>query len=420
MNRFVVHGSPVQGTAFAERALGTARKGRPDRVAPPEGRTGVPRAENPPAQRVALGILMQRWDGVERPFGLMTPFAETVTNLARTVGVDVLCFGPEDVIQETEQVRASRFLGARGGWTREERPLPHVLWNRYLRRDQGELLAWLSQRQIPFLNERHLNKWEAYQCLWGDEALRLFLPETAVLTEAGTAMEMLERHPVVYLKPIAGAAGRGIMRARQSGPGLVQLEYISAETGMLKEAFVGKPQLDRWLASNGRAGRYIVQQGLQLNVFHGRPADVRVLMQKDGHGVWGVTGMGCRVAGHGRFTANLHTGGQGVPVDLLIDAVEAREPCCREGLRCQIESLAVQVATRIESVAGPMGELGLDFGIDTQGRLWHIEQNAQPGRAIFAHMGRWDLSDLAHLRPVQYAKYLAAGKGAESAPAQAT
>mgnify|MGYP003940659699 CR=1 FL=1 len=67
-----------------------------------------------------------------------------------------------------------------------------------------------------------------------------------------------------------------------------------------------------------------------------------------------------------------------------------------------------------------MGELGLDFGIDRGGRIWLIEGNGQPGRTIFEHMGRMDLADLAHLRPVQYAKFLAARKGAGTAAAQAT
>jgi len=362
---------------------------------------------------------MQRWPGTDRPFGSQTPLAESVTTLARTVGMEVLCFGPEDVDRSVRRVRASRFLGQSQGWTHEVAPLPDVLWNRYLKRDQGALLLWFAQQAIPFINGAYLNKWETYQWLRQDEALRPHLPETALLTEAAVAFEMLERHPVVFLKPVTGAAGKGIIRGRPAGSGLMQLDYISAATGGMKHVYVGREQLDRWLSRTSRTSRYIVQQGLALNAFHGRIADLRVLVQKDGEGEWRITGMGCRVAGHGRFTANLHTGGQGVPAELLLDAVyldaASRERACEE-----VERLALRAANRIQEEAGPMGELGLDFGIDRGGRIWLIEGNGQPGRTIFEHMGRMDLADLAHLRPVQYAKFLAARKGAGTAAAQAT
>lgn len=417
-----VYGPIIQGKSFSQPAGGSrtwrSQPGRMAGAAPAQSQAAAKRAD-PVRKRPVLGLLMQRWPGMDRPFGSQNPLAECVTTLARTVGVEVLCFGPEDVDRSARRVRGSRFLGHSQGWTHEVAPLPDVLWNRYLKRDQGALLHWLAQQSIPFINGAYLNKWETYQWLLHDEILRPHLPETALLTEAAVAFKMLERHPAIFLKPVAGAAGRGILRGRLSGPGLMQLDYISAATGGMKQVHVGSEHLDRWLLKDGRNGRYIVQQGLALNAFHGRIADLRVLVQKDGEGQWGITGMGCRVAGHGRFTANLHTGGQGVPAQLLFDAVYP-DAAARERASEQVAELALRAARRIEEAAGPMGELGLDFGIDRSGSIWLIEQNGQPGRAVFEHMGRMDLSDLAHLRPVQYAKFLAARKGAGTPAAQAT
>lgn len=417
-----VYGPIIQAKSFSqsgrdERAR-RSQAGKVSGAAPMQSQHASRRAE-PVRKRPVLGLLMQRWPGLDRPFGSQTPMAECVTTLALTAGMEVLCFGPEDVDRIARRVRASRFLGHSQGWTAEVAPLPDVLWNRYLKRDQGALLHWLAQQSIPFINGTYLNKWETYRWLQQDEALRPHLPETALLNDAEVAFKMLERHPAIFLKPVAGAAGKGILRGRLDGPGLMQLDYISAATGGMKQVHVGTEQLDRWLAQGGRKGRYIVQQGLALNAFHGRIADLRVLAQKDGEGRWGVTGMGCRVAGHGRFTANLHTGGQGVPAELLLDAVYP-DAASREQAREEAEELALRAARRVEEAAGPMGELGLDFGIDRRGSIWLIELNGQPGRTIFEHMGRLDLSDLAYLRPVQYAKLLAARKAAASAAVQAT
>lgn len=414
-----VYGPIIQGKAAAQPAAGGAlRKAGTGRKAAPIRKPPAASAADTGGKGV-LGLLMQRWPEPERPFGSQTALAQTVSTLARTEGMEVICFGPEDVDQNTCQVRAARFLGPKRGWAWEAAPLPDVLWNRYLRRDQEELLAWLSQQGISLLNSGYLNKWKTYQCLLRDQQFRPHLPETALLTDAGVAVEMLERHPVIFLKPLTGSAGRGILRAEAAGAGLMRLSYISVQTGGMKETHAGRRQVDRWLASGDRAGRYIVQQGLALDVFHHRFADLRVLVQKDGQGRWGITGMGGRVAVQGRFTANLHTGGQGVPAEVLLEAIFP-DGDVREAARRQVEALALRAACRIEEWSGPMGELGLDFGIDRNGGIWLIEQNGQPGRAIFEHMGRWDLSDLAHLRPVQYARYLAAAKGAGRAVAQAT
>jgi len=357
---------------------------------------------------VNLGLLMQRWPSRERPFGPLTPFAETVSQLAGPEGVAVTVFSPGDVDLASGRVQAHRYLGVRGGWRTEESALPRVVWNRYFRRDEGSLLRELQRRGASLINEGVLNKWEAHRCLQADAGLEGHLPETELLTRAEQVTGMLSRHPVVFLKPVSGSVGRGIIRAELQDDGLIRLQYVSTETGGVRRAYATPYLLDRWLTGRGRAGRFIVQEGLDLRSFQGRPADVRVLVQKDGRGRWQVTGMGARVAAPGRFTSNLHTGGEGLPVEMLDTRTE------------ELASLAIQTARRLEKAEGPMGEFGLDFGIDTGGKIWYIEQNGQPGRTILKHLGRWDLWNLAHLRPVQYARYLATTKSVRAARYQAT
>lgn len=364
---------------------------------------------------IHLGLLMQRWPGRQRPFGLLTPFAETVSLLAGAEGVAVTAFDPADVDLQNDRVSAARFLGEGKGWTAITCPLPDVLWNRYFRRDEGRVLEALGRRGVAMINEGSLNKWDAYRCLLRHGPLREHLPETFPLTSASTALAMLDRYPVVFFKPAVGSVGRGIVRVTRGECGQFRLQYVSTQSGSVRETEATARQVDRWLSEEDRAERYIVQQGLDLNVFHGRPADVRVLVQKNQKGRWRVTGMGARVAAHGRFTANLHTGGQGVPVSLLAEAVHPEDAAAREGLLKTVERLALTTAAAVESSAGPMGEVGLDFGIDTGGNIWFIEQNGQPGRSIFEQIGRPDLSELAHLRPVQYARFLATTKSARAA-----
>lgn len=359
--------------------------------------------------------------GRSGPFGPLTPFAERVARLARDEGVTVSAFGPEDLDNKTGRLMAALFDGETDGWIFQDSPLPTVIWDRCFCRPRGVHLKPFVRRGAEALNRGWLDKWQAYCLLATVPGLGAHLPETAVAQRAESIEQMLARHPLVYLKPAGGSIGRGIIRVSRGGMGCFRLGYVSRETGRLREVYATTEQMDRWLTRQVEPHQYLVQQGLNLNVAAGRPADVRVLIQKDGTGAWQITGMGARVAAAGRFTANLHTGGTGVPVvDVLRTAIPGDEQH-RQELVVTLERLAHLAAAQLDGHVGPLGELGLDFGIDAGGQAWFIEQNFQPGRAIFAHLGRWDLFDLAHLRPVQYARYLAdRKKSASAAPTAAT
>jgi len=369
-----------------------------------------------PPGNVRLGLLMQRCADPDRPFGPLTPFARRVIGMARSEGVSALGIDPDDVDLITGRVRG--LLLKDGRWAPAAGPLPDVLWNRYFRRDQDDLIQAFSRLGIPLLNEIGLNKWEAYRLLRADPLLRKHLPETRLLRDGADIIDLAARYPSVFIKPIAGSVGRGIIRAVYQPTGLIKLAYVSVETGQLREIEGTTAQVDHW--AQQREGSYIVQQGLDLSVFYGRATDVRVLLQKDGEGRWQVTGMGARVAAPDRFTANLHTGGHGVSLSLMADAIFPGDADRQAALELELHALAVRTADMVDAAAGPMGELGLDFGVDSGGRIWYIEQNAQPGRALFEHMGREDLAELAHRRPLQYARYLAHAKSARAAGHQET
>ncbi|HYG57073.1 MAG TPA: YheC/YheD family protein [Symbiobacteriaceae bacterium] len=356
---------------------------------------------------VRFGILMERGKVRERPFAALTRFLQTLTEVAAGERVTVFAFEPGDVDVARQRVKATRWLASQGRWATREVGLPAVVWNRYYRKDEEALIRAFMRLGIPLVNEGALSKWDAYEWLTQDSALLPHLPETRLLEGARTVKEMLGRYPVVFLKPSVGSIGRGIVRVHVDPGGLMCLAYVPAGSKELQEIYATPDQLERWVAQRNPPGQYIVQQGLDLAVYEGRPADVRVLAQKDGRGIWRVTGMGCRVAARGRFTANLHTGGQGVPVEQLAEALFAGQANRQARLKTDLSALSLTTAIQVEAAIGSMGELGLDFGVDTAGKIWCIEQNAQPGRGIFEHLGRKDLWETAFRRPVQYARHLA-------------
>lgn len=64
----------------------------------------------------------------------------------------------------------------------------------------------------------------------------------------------------------------------------------------------------------------------------------------------------------------------------------------------------------IEQEYGQIGELGIDFAIDKEGKLWFIEANSQSAKVSL--MKAYDAVNVekAFLNPLEYAKFLQLSK----------
>lgn len=355
---------------------------------------------------VQLALLLRRPSGSTEPFGAVTPFVETLTRLGAEEGVEVTAVARRDVDRRGRRMLVTRYLGPEKGWRQEERPLPDVLWNRCLRHDRHKILPWFDRQGVALFFQRFLNKWQAHQLLGRDEAIAPHLPETHLLEAGEQVLDLLDRYPTAYIKPINGSLGKGIMRVEPASRRRLKLRYVSPRTGRLRELLTTPEDMDDWLDENEHEGQFILQQGLALDLAGALSVDLRLLLQKDRRGEWSVTGLGARRAAAGRFTANLHTGGEGVPLDAVVTeaGVEA------QSVSDQAARLGLQIARGLESACGPLGELGIDFGLERSGRLWLIEENARPGRALFGQIGPPDLAESTYRRPLEYARYLAEAK----------
>jgi glutathione synthase/RimK-type ligase-like ATP-grasp enzyme len=351
-------------------------------------------------KKPVIGILTSRKG---RVFSEPRYFRQLIKE-GRELGCTVFLFAPQDVSVNRRVVHGFVPNGGKG-WVNMTFPWPDVVIDRYRYSPTKEFAQYVEFRKrkgFLYANNRLANKWKVHQMLMKDERMHRWLPE-AHLYDAALLRKMAGRYPSLYVKPVNGTGGRGILRIERRGASYRLLGRDRQREKRVAEAqsltTVSKT-VSRWVNN----GLFIIQQGLELQLIPGRAVDMRLLIQKDETGNWRITGHGMRIGGTRSATSNLHGGGRAADSARFLQSRFGEEKT--SAILAECEALAIQTAETVETYFGRMLELGLDIGIDVQGRVWLIEINPKPGREIFKEMGKRQLYRRAIRRPLQYALYL--------------
>jgi hypothetical protein len=149
-----------------------------------------------------------------------------------------------------------------------------------------------------------------------------------------------------------------------------------------------------------RIEEYIVQQGISLASFNQRPFDLRVLVQKDQKGEWGLTGIGARVAGKRSITTHVPRGGSIDEPEKLLTATFGGDTALRTIQLARLAALAI--ARQIEKASGHiLGEMSMDLGVDSSGQIWFFEANSRPMK-----FDEPDIRKKSLERIIQYSQFL--------------
>ncbi len=360
-----------------------------------------------------IGILAHRYDKILKPFGEQTSFFRKLINCANNINAVCFAFSPGDIDWENEVIRGSVPADDEGSrqWNQVMFPFPDVIYDRGLF-PQGEKRSMAAEvrkyfRKHPrakLFNPAFFGKWKTHKFFSGHEEICRHLPETMLYTTAADAAELTARHGVVYLKPSGGSSGKGIIVLSTKAPGYTA--FYRKFRKLNKVSLADFSQLNTTLDTliNGR--RYVVQQGIRLASINGNSFDIRVLMQKNRHGVWLRTGIAARVAAAGSFISNIHAGGHAEKITNVLQAVFP-DPGQAKRILNDIRRLSSLIAAYISKEGNPLfGEIAVDLAVDESGKVWVIECNAIPGRSVFRRIGAHNIVARAVSRPMEYAYYL--------------
>ena len=335
------------------------------------------------------------------------------------MGIDAFLFTPEDVHYGEDRIHAIRYDHRRRRWYRSWTGLPDIIFDRcrYQPTERFQRLKEFRSRypHLQYLNRPLSNKWRIHQLFSENPLIKDHLPDTELYSNGKALLDFIAKHGVVFLKPITGTGGRGILRIEELPNRMYRIQGRDANRRIITEQTLS-PRATMLKAQSWVNGRtYLMQQGIDVTLHNGRVHDFRMLVQKNSEGRWVKTGCAGRIGAARSVTSNLHGGGTAVEMVSLLKLRFTQDAFIRR-IQETAETLAFDIVDQLEQVYGRLCELALDLAVDPEGHVWLLEINPKPGRNIFLQINDYLSYRTAVIRPLEYAMWLSKQKSNEHSP----
>lgn len=342
-----------------------------------------------------------------------------IINKGRSMGFIVYVLTVKNLILGRSHLKGFIFNEENNKWQRENLPFPNVIYNRIPQREhekepavRAKLKACRDYPNLFLFNPYYFNKWRLYKWLNKSEKTMSLVPNTRRLISIEVLDRMLQKHANLYLKPVSGKAGNGIMtvayRTEKTLPYRLKIQLNKKSS-----TYYCSTMRKLWLKIQNQRNReaYIVQQAIKLASYQDRSYDLRALVQKNKYGKWELSGLGARLAGARSITTHVPRGGQiEEPEKLLRYSFDDEHSV---NILADVKSTALRVARQIERGSGrKLGEMSMDLGVDIEGNIWIFEANAKPMKFDEPQIRQKSLE-----RIFQYSHYLMNKKSKEVAEA---
>ncbi|PZD94256.1 YheC/YheD family protein [Paenibacillus sambharensis] len=318
----------------------------------------------------------------DRPFGAITQFCKELVDACETQGAHVYFFTPSH-INSSSSLEAWVYGH---GWRRMKVPVADVLNNRLTTRKLENKSSvqhfWRevkSRYGTQVFNEKFLDKSEVFDALKHDSSLHRYLPESHLLRNFTILKAMCSRYSSVFLKPVRGSLGKGIIKVTKASSSGYNALHATVG-GTRKQHYTSLLKLFASISGKMKTVKYQIQQGLQLIDIQKRPVDFRALVQKNATGKWAVTSIVARVAGGQHFVSNLARGGSLSTVKEAI-AKSNVASSAKKDASSRLNRAALDIAVGVDQhIPAHFGELGIDLAMDVNGRVWLLEVNSKPSK----------------------------------------
>ncbi|TVY08876.1 YheC/YheD family protein [Paenibacillus cremeus] len=222
------------------------------------------------------------------------------------------------------------------------------------------------------------SKWIKTKLLLQNQDLRRFVPETHLFSKA-SLLSMLNKYSMVYIKPIHGSFGIGVMRVTKTESENGKRYHY--QSGLRKRSFASYQAMYQSILQTKPKKSYLVQQGIHMLKYKSRPFDIRIMVQRTAHLPWKVTGWIGRLAYPKKVVTNFHSQGKPLPVKLLLSP-HLSDAAAEEHIS-SMKEVGLRIAEQLSKTQPGFREIGVDIGFSSDFHPWVFEVNTSPDPFIF-------------------------------------
>ncbi|MBL0386242.1 YheC/YheD family protein [Tumebacillus sp. ITR2] len=337
-----------------------------------------------------LGVLTTTVPSQDQARSRLTSFSPKAiwhhfARAAHERGLSLCLFRPED-ISPRKQTVLGYFNHDGENWTRMTGRLPDIVYdNVYVhlanRPAVRRARRFFLKQGKPLFNPRLGNKIQLADWLHQYPNLWKHHPETQNLTHEEQVFSLLDSVDTLYLKPINGSAGQGILEISETSQGRYAVRAAKfSNTKKPLDVELTRDEVQTLVRRQIKLHKFILQQGIPLLHIDGGKIDLRTHLQRNLHGEWEQVALIVKRGQPYSIVSNYHAGGSKHDWAWLQDW--ARQQKVKLPDREEVEDLSKRIARAYADKAPHLASIGLDLGIDHSGNLWLLDVNARPGRNI--------------------------------------
>lgn len=320
------------------------------------------------------------------------------------IGGLIIAFSLEGINKDSNTIKGYLYNPSSKTWEAGFYPFPQAIFNRIIipRNWRAYFRSVIGNN---LFNSFYLNKWKMFELLSQSQEIKKHLPDTILYRSPSDAYHLLALHSKIYIKPIRGSLGDGIYMLLKTNEGY-SIRYRKNMINQ-EENFQSWNLVKKFLLKKIPKKKYIIQQGLELNLNGDYITDFRMVVVKDQNGIWQDMGFLGRNGPKNGIVSNRSNGGSmEVGEETLKHVFNMTDEEATE-FRKEIAKVAVLGAKELDS-KHHYGNFGVDIGIDKDRKIWLFEyNNRDPHHYNAGYAGRLDIVYNSCLSNLLYAKYLA-------------
>lgn len=306
--------------------------------------------------------------------------ASALVKAANELQQSVFFFSLLDVDTEKEEIRGTYWDAEAGIWKQALFPYPLVFYkrsgNNAYSKKYSLFMDQLTAKGTHFLNlPISFNKCKVYEALAAKDAVKHYLPDTVLLRDKKTLTAMLNKHSEVYVKACLGSRGRRVARVKVLGGD--RYHWSQHRDQSTSKIIRGIENLHQEIYRFVLGRECLIQEAIDLIRFNNRLIDFRAEVQRTGQGQIITYAIPIRL---GAPRSPITTHSESYPFEQFLTNSLGFKGEQIADLRQGIANFLTDIYIALEETYGPLGEVGIDFGLDKNGKLWFIECNSQSAK----------------------------------------